>query len=56
MCPAVALVIDCAFAERGVACVHRRCTVGNGASRRTAWSLGFRFRPTIPVPAGQPER
>jgi RimJ/RimL family protein N-acetyltransferase len=30
--------------------------VGNWASRRTAWSLGFRFGPTIPVPAGRPDR
>jgi RimJ/RimL family protein N-acetyltransferase len=44
---AVDLVLDWGFA-RGMEVVHWRAFVGNWASRRTVWSLGFTFGPTIP--------
>ncbi len=44
---ALDLVLDWGFA-RGVAVVQWRAFVGNWASRRTVWSLGFGFGPTVP--------
>lgn len=45
---AVGLALDWAFTQQGVGIVHWRANVGNWASRRTAWSLGFTFGPTVP--------
>lgn len=53
---AVTLLLAWAVAERDVVVVHWRCDVGNWASRRAAWRLGFRFGPTIPGPTGRPDR
>ncbi len=44
---ALDLVLDWGFA-RGVAVVQWRAFVGNWASRRTVWSLGFEFGATVP--------
>lgn len=44
---ALDLLLDWGF-ERGVAVVHWKAFVGNWASRRTVWQLGFSFGPTIP--------
>lgn len=45
---ALNLLLDWAFGERGYVVIHWRANAGNWASRRTAWSLGFSFGPTIP--------
>lgn len=45
---ALRLLLDWAFDERGHSVVTWRAHVGNWASRRVAWSAGFRFGPTIP--------
>lgn len=45
---AVALILDWGFGEHGLHVVHWRAHVGNWASRRVVWSLGFSFGPTIP--------
>ncbi|MBD8871073.1 GNAT family N-acetyltransferase [Nocardioides donggukensis] len=42
------LLLDWAFADRGRRVVHWRANVGNWASRRVVWSLGFTFGPTVP--------
>lgn len=44
---ALDLVLDWGFG-RGIAVVQWRAFVGNWASRRTVWSLGFGFGPTVP--------
>ncbi|WP_432479234.1 GNAT family N-acetyltransferase [Nocardioides sp. GXQ0305] len=45
---ALDLLLDWGFDQCGVAVVMWRAFVGNWASRRTAWSLGFTFGPTVP--------
>lgn len=45
---ALDLVLDWGFRERGFAVVQWRSHVGNWSSRRTAWSVGFHFGPTVP--------
>ncbi|HWJ67710.1 MAG TPA: GNAT family N-acetyltransferase [Nocardioides sp.] len=45
---ALGLLLDWAFDEQGIEVVTWRAFVGNWASRRTAWSLGFTFGPTVP--------
>lgn len=45
---ALNLLLDWGFSERDLAVVHWRANVGNWASRRTAWAVGFTFGPTIP--------
>lgn len=45
---ALDLLLDWAFEQRGVVVVHWRANVGNWASRRAAWAVGFTFGPTIP--------
>ncbi len=44
---ALGLLLDWGF-EQGVAVVQWRAFVGNWASRRTVWELGFSFGPTVP--------
>ncbi|WP_170286151.1 GNAT family N-acetyltransferase [Nocardioides rubriscoriae] len=53
---ALGLLLDWGFTRRDVAVVHWRCLEGNWTSRRTAWSVGFRFGPTIPGRVGHPDR
>lgn len=45
---AARLLLDWGFRDRGFAVVHWRAYVGNWASRRVAWSVGFQFGPMIP--------
>lgn len=42
------LLLNWGFAECGLAVVEWRAFVGNWASRRTVWSLGFTFGATVP--------
>ncbi len=44
---ALRLLLDWGFAERQVAVVHWRAYVGNWASRRLAWRLGFTLEGTV---------
>lgn len=44
---ALDLILDWGF-ERGLEVVHWRAMIGNWASRRVAWRVGFTFGPTIP--------
>jgi RimJ/RimL family protein N-acetyltransferase len=41
------LILDWGFGVRGITVVHWRANVGNWASRRVAWSLGFTFHGEI---------
>ncbi|UAL29047.1 GNAT N-acetyltransferase [Nocardioides rotundus] len=45
---ALTLLLDWAFGELGLEVVTWRAFVGNWASRRTVWALGFTVGPTIP--------
>ena len=45
---ALDLLLDWGFDDRELAVVQWRAFVGNWASRRTVWALGFSFGPTIP--------
>ncbi|MDO9455362.1 GNAT family N-acetyltransferase [Nocardioides sp.] len=45
---ALTLALDWGYAERDLAVVTWRAQVGNWASRRAAWSVGFAFGPTVP--------
>ncbi len=45
---ALDLLLDWAFDDRGVEVVTWRAFVGNWASRRTVWDLGFSFGATVP--------
>lgn len=45
---ALNLLLDWGFDQQGLSVVHWRANAGNWASRRTVWSLGFSFGPTIP--------
>ncbi|HLL07210.1 MAG TPA: GNAT family N-acetyltransferase [Nocardioidaceae bacterium] len=44
---AVRLALDWGFADAGFAVVHWHAQVGNWASRRVAWRLGFRMEGTV---------
>jgi len=46
---ALDLLLDWGFTDRGLSVVGWRAFVGNWASRRTVWSLGFSFGPTVPA-------
>ncbi len=44
---ACTLILDWGFGDRNLSVVHWRANVGNWASRRVAWSLGFTFHGEI---------
>ena len=45
---ALELLLDWGFAEHDLVVVQWSAFAGNWASRRTVWSLGFSFGPTVP--------
>jgi ribosomal-protein-alanine N-acetyltransferase len=45
---ALGLLLDWGFAEHDLVVVQWSAFAGNWASRRTVWSLGFSFGPTVP--------
>ena len=45
---ALNLLLDWGFSKQDLVVVHWRANVGNWASRRAAWAVGFTFGPTIP--------
>jgi RimJ/RimL family protein N-acetyltransferase len=47
MTRAVRLVVEWAFADRGMSVVHWSAHVGNWASRRVAWACGFTIEGTV---------
>ena len=53
MTHAVALVLDHAFAH-GIETMRWQAVVGNWASRKTVWRLGFRFQGTLREQIRQP--